>query len=116
MTEQEHENNYTISRGMISINGRYVGNTPKMKFYFKNGSYRIAFITQDISMENIELFFGKEKTVEIEYLPENPSGKQIGFKVSAKLSPDDFAFKGDDWQGIAFEAKINHPPEWIERK
>ncbi|MFC3724434.1 hypothetical protein [Neoaquamicrobium sediminum] len=102
------ENNYTIGRGEVWIDGRCIGNTDLLQFGFKYSRYRILMICQNISMENLQMFFGGERKVDFKFVPKNPVGKQFTFEIDqVRLTPAKYDVKGDAWQGLAFELSVS---------
>ncbi len=124
MAEKDISPNATswlLSRGEIYINERYVGNSPKMQIVYKSAlrAYRIYFTTENINLENIELFFGGKQRVDFQYKSFNPVGKQFDFQVTGELMPTDFPFKGsdgNDWQSLNFMLTFHGKPEINQRE
>ena len=107
---ETREQNFTIGRGMVYVDDRYIGETNSFRFLgnSKLGLINFAFECEDISSENIKLYFDvqcKERPKsKVRYVANNPAGKNVNFNMDGvTIRAGSFELKsGNGWQNIGF--------------
>ncbi len=100
MTNQLTEN-FTIGRGKVHVNNRYVGNTARAEVV-DCGVLAFEFDCEDISPENLAMFFGPVDLANIEYVAKNPHGANIDLEMTGNLYPVRWPMKGEQWTFLSF--------------
>lgn len=93
---------YTLGRGRLFIDGRYIGNTPYCRIAFRPESYSVLFGADVISEENKALFLGGSRVVALVYESRNPAGNRTSFTAGGLLLPSGADLKGDEWVTLDF--------------
>lgn len=117
--------NCLLGHGKLYIDDRHAGNAPEIKVtYREHHGYYLDWSTDDISVENLELFFaGGGKKVILKYVmnPVVNEGFSFETKGCATLVPTEFDLRGIDyedveksgWLMLKFRAKLSGDDPFI---
>ncbi|MEN3144634.1 hypothetical protein ABDF71_21830 [Ochrobactrum sp. WV_118_8] len=95
-----------LGRGEVSIDGRYIGNTPKFDLRMsKAGKLRVEFDCDDISQENIQMFFTCDAG-RVSFKARNVVGPNIDISIPRVEFKRQWSLKtADNWMALRFTGK-----------
>lgn len=106
-TSAENLGNQTLGRGSLYFDNRYIGNTPTFSIEKTREGFKVHFVCDDISKDNLFLWF-KGDTGGLRYEPRNPVGSNIAYDFpSIELTGNGHHnIKSDEWQTLPFTGAV----------
>lgn len=108
------DKNYTLGRGELSFNGRYLGNSSLLQVCAaeKNHPACVRFNLDEITLENLKFFYNSfvdETLGAIRFKAHNPTGQNVDYdfpKVGVRAKRVELKGNGENWQSLEFCATI----------
>lgn len=92
---------YTLGRGKLYFNGRYLGGSDS--FAIRRQGQLVVFSLEDISDENLNLFFGIDARGKLKFKADNPVGRNIHYDIAdVILIGENHELKSDEWLKLRF--------------